>query len=282
MLAPALPPPAVPPDRVVITVGDVKITAAQFDSIIGLLPPASQGQARSLNGRKQFGDAVVRILALSQEGRQRKLDQTNAFKIQSMFAEDNLLAGATAAEVTKDVKVDDAAVQKYYHDHQAEFEQVHARHILIRFTGSPAPLPPGRKEMTDAEALAKAQEIRKKLDAGGDFVALAKEESYDTSNAGNGGDLGTFHHGMMAPPFEQASFAMKPGDISDPVKTQFGYHIIKVESKESKTFEEAKPDIEKRLKPEMTQKAVEDLVKKANAVMDPEFFPGSGAAPAKQ
>jgi len=264
-------PPPVSPDKVIVTVGEVSLTAAQYDFIVASLPQQYQVSARG-PGRKQFADALVRILALSEEGRRRKLDQSSAFQVQSMFAQDNVLAGATAEQVGKEVKFDDADMHKYYQDHQGEFEQAHARHILIRMQGSPAPAAPGKKELSDAEALAKAQEIRKKLDAGGDFAALAKEESDDTSNAPNGGDLGTFRHGQMVPAFDQATFALKPGEISQPVKTQFGYHLIKLESKDAKSFEEVKPDLERRMRPELTTKAVEDLVKKANAVLDPDFF----------
>lgn len=142
---PPPPPPTVAPDKVVITVDDIKITAAQFDSIIGLLPPQSQAQARTTAGRKQFGDAIVRIMALADEGRRRKVDQTPAFQMQLKFAQDNLLAGATAEAVNKDVKVDDAELHKYYDEHQKEFESAHARHILIRVTGSPSPCPPVKR-----------------------------------------------------------------------------------------------------------------------------------------
>jgi len=263
--------PTVPPDRVVITVGDVKITAEQFDKIISLLPPQSQAAARGA-GRKQFGDAVVRILALSEEARKQKLDQTPTFQLQSTFSQNNLLAGAMAEQVNKNLKIDDAELQKYYDEHASEFEQVHVRHILIRVKGSPSPLAAGKKDLTEEEALAKAKEIREKLVAGGDFAALAKEESYDTGNAGSGGDLGMVRHGMMVGPFEQVAFSLKVGEISEPVKTQFGYHIIKVESSEKKTFAEVKPEIERRLRPQIQQKALEDLVKQANPVMDPEFF----------
>ena len=87
------------------------------------------------------------------------------------------------------------------------------------------------------------------MQAGGDFAELATKESDDTGSAANGGDLPPFHHGQMVPVFEQAAFAMEPGKISEPVKSQFGYHIIKLESKSTKSFEEAKPEIVKKLKP---------------------------------
>ena len=76
----------------------------------------------------------------------------------------------------------------------------------------------------------------------------------------------------MVPAFEQAAFAMKPGDLSDPVKSQFGYHLIKVESKDVKPFADARPDLEKQLGQTTLQKAVEDMVKKTQVIQDPEYF----------
>jgi parvulin-like peptidyl-prolyl isomerase len=76
----------------------------------------------------------------------------------------------------------------------------------------------------------------------------------------------------MVPAFDQAAFAMKPGDLSEPVKTQLGYHLIKVEAHDFKSFEEVRPDLERRMRPELAQKALEDLQKKSNVVLDPEFF----------
>jgi len=263
--------PTVPPEKVVLTVGDVSLTSAQFDMIIDALPEQYRPIARG-GGRKQFADNLVKVLVLSEEGKRRKLDQTPGFKTQTMFQNANLLASATFTDVTKDVKISDADLHKYYDEHKNEFEQVRARHILIRFQGSPLPLKPGQKDLTEAEALAKSQELLKRIKGGEDFAAVATKESDDTGSAANGGDLNFFKRGQMVPSFEQAAFALEPGQISDPVKSQFGYHIIKVEAKESKSFDEMKPDLEKRLKPEQSQKAVDELQKKTSVVYDPVFF----------
>jgi parvulin-like peptidyl-prolyl isomerase len=271
--------PNVAPDKVVLTIGDTKITAAQFDHIVNSLPPQFQANARGA-GRKQFADNVVRIFVLSEEGKKRKLDQSDAFKDQQLFQNANMLAGLTYDALGKDAGVDAAEVQKYYEAHKGEFERVKARHILIRSAGSPLPVKPGAKELSDADALAKAQEIRKKIEAGADFATVARAESDDTTSGEQGGDLGFFGRNQMVPPFEEAAFAMKPGELSQPVKTPFGYHIIKCEAKESKSLEEMKPDIEKRLRPEQAQKVMENLQKKTNVVFDPEFFPGTAPAPA--
>ena len=263
--------PTVAPDKVVLTVGDVTLTSAQFDAIIDVLPEQYKPVARGA-GRKQFADNLVKVLVLSQEGKRRKLDQTPAFKTQVMFQSANTLAANTFADIGKDLKISDADLHKYYDEHKNDYEQVRARHILIRFTGSPLPLKPGQKDLTEAEALAKAQEIVKRVKGGEDFALVAMKESDDTGSAANGGDLNFFHRGQMVPSFEQAAFSLPVGSISDPVKSQFGYHIIKVEAKEAKSFDDVKGDIEKRLKPEESQKYLEDLQKKSAVLYDPVFF----------
>jgi parvulin-like peptidyl-prolyl isomerase len=263
--------PVVPPDRVVVAVGDLTITAAQFDQIIDALPEQYRAVARG-SGRKQFADNVVRIAVLAQEGKRRKLDESSAYRTQSRFEDASILANMTYEEIGKNAKLDEADVRKYFEAHKAEFEQVRARHILIRVQGSPAAVRPGQKDLTEAEALAKAQDLRKRIQAGEDFAQLARQESDDTGSGAKGGDLGFFRHGQMVPSFEEAAFAMQPGDLSEPVKTPFGYHVIKVEAKESKSFEDVRPELERRMRPEQAQKTLEELQKKTPVILDPDFF----------
>ena len=259
----------VPPDTVVLSVGDFKLTAAQFDLLIDMLPEQSKAFARG-PGRKQFGDQLAKTLVLAQEARRQKLDGTPTFQIQSTMQVDNVLANLMFQDLIKGVKVDDAALHKYYDDHKAQFEQIRARHILIRFQGSPLPVKPGQKDLTPDEALAKAQELEKRIVAGEDFAKIAAAESDDSSNAAKGGDLGFFGHGRMVPSFEQAAFKLTPGQVSDPVKSNFGYHIIKVE--EVKPFDDLKADVEKAMAPEQARQQLDDLQKKSAVVYNTEFF----------
>ena len=168
---PAVIVPQVPPDRVVITVGDIKITAAQFNAFVESLPAQYRNNMGRGNGRKQLADNIAKTLTLAQEAQKRKLDQTPEFKSQEMFQNLNLLANALATQAGKDLQVTEADVRQYYEAHKNEFETVHARHILIRFTGSQVPVRPGQKDLSEAEALAKAQEVRKKIQDGGDSVS---------------------------------------------------------------------------------------------------------------
>jgi peptidyl-prolyl cis-trans isomerase C len=259
------------PNKVVIVVGDEKITAAEYDEIINALPAQYQKAARGPQ-KRQIADQLVQVKVLSQEAEKRGLEKQPAVKEQLIFSRQNILAGALYNELVKSVKIDDAAIQAYYTEHKAEFESAKARHILIRFKGSQVPLRPGQKELSDEEALAKAQDIKKQLAGGADFIALAKSDSDDTGSGANGGDLGTFKHGQMVGEFEKAAFALPIGQISDPVKTQFGYHIIKVEEKQAKTLEEAKAEIMEKLRPEAAKKEADEMRKKASVTMDDGYF----------
>jgi parvulin-like peptidyl-prolyl isomerase len=133
-------------------------------------------------------------------------------------------------------------------------------------------LKPNEKDLTDEEALAKAQDIRKKILAGADFATLAKAESDDAGSGAKGGDLGTFKHGQMVPAFDQAAFALPVDQLSEPVKTQFGYHIIKVTSRSAKTFDESKAQIEKDLKPKLAKEAMDQLKAHTPVTLNDGYF----------
>jgi peptidyl-prolyl cis-trans isomerase C len=268
---PAPKPTAVPPDKVVLTVGDEKLTAGEFDQLVDALPEQVRASARGPN-RRQFADQLVRIKIMSQEARKRKLDESPTVQLQIELQKENLLANVLFQEMATNVKVDEATAQKYFEQHKSEYETVHARHILVRFKGSQLPVAAGKKELTEEEALAKAQEIRKKIAAGEDFAALAKTESDDAQTGPKGGDLGTFRHSQMVPEFEQTAFSLAVGQVSEPVKSKFGYHIIKVEQHETKTFQEVRPELEKKMGPELARNAIENLQKQVPVMLDDSFF----------
>ncbi len=266
---PAPPKPVeVPPDRVVLKAGSVTLTAAQFEALIDGLPDNVKVQARGPR-RKQFADFLVRAYILSDEGRRRKLEETHAYQVQSMLNDDQVLAGLVIAQVNAETKVDLAEARKYYDEHIRDYEEVTARHILIRVKGSQVPVKPGAKDLTDQEALAKANDLHKRILAGEDFATLARTES-DDSTSSNGGLLPPFPHGRMIPSFEEVAFKLKPGEVSEPVKTPYGYHIIKVEAHTTKSFEQVQAQIERSLDGQKAQKTVEDMTK--GAFYDPEFF----------
>jgi parvulin-like peptidyl-prolyl isomerase len=108
--------------------------------------------------------------------------------------------------------------------------------------------------------------------AGADFATVAKENSDDKGSGANGGDLGAFRKGQMVPEFDKEAFLLPPGQVSQPVKSAFGYHIIKVESHSTKPFDEVKPEILKRIPGDMAQKALQDLKVKKPPVYNDAYF----------
>ena len=139
-------------------------------------------------------------------------------------------------------QVTDAEVQAYYNAHQDQYqvkEQVKVRHILIA-------VPSGADAKTDAAAKAKAEDILKQIKAGGNFADLAAKNSDDPGSKVQGGELGFLDRGKTVPEFDKAAFTLAPGQTSDVIKTQFGYHILQVEEKKTahlRPVAEVKPEI---------------------------------------
>jgi len=263
-------PVEVPPDKVVFKVGSETLTRKQFEDLADGLPDNEKAAVRGPM-RTRFADFLVQVLSLADEARRRKLDETHAFQVQSKLSDDRVLSGLLVEQLRATTKVDEADARKYYDEHKDSYLQITARHILISTKGSQAGVKPGAQELTDEEALAKANDLRKRILAGEDFAAIAKAESNDSSNAANGGLLPPFGHGAMVPSFEQAALKLKPGEISEPVKTPFGYHIIKLEDIKTKPFEAVRPDIERTLAPQAVQKVLDEMTK--DKFLDPDYFP---------
>ena len=260
-------------DPVVLTVGDDKMTKSEFERLIAGLPQQAQARAQSPGGKRQVAEQVAQLKAMAQEARKRGVDKTDQAKELIKFQTDSVLANALYREISTGVKADGAAAQAYYDQHKVEYDQVTASHILIRYKGSSVPMKAGGKDLTPEEALAKAQDIRKRLAAGEDFAKLAIDESDDDTSAKIGGSLGEpFTHGRMVPAFEEVAFKQPVGELSEPVKTQFGYHIIKVTKHEAASFDSVRQGIEQRLKPELAQKAVEEIRKQAAVTMNDSYF----------
>jgi parvulin-like peptidyl-prolyl isomerase len=261
--------PAPAGDPVVITIGTEKLTQSQFEQILATLPAQQRAAVEKPEGRRQMAEQLSELLMLAHEAKVQKLDQDHDVQARLTLQTNQVLANAEYQALGKP---DDAALHAYYDAHKAEMDQVHARHILIRFKGSRVPLRAEQKDLTEEEALAKAKEVRAKLVAGAKFEEVAKVESDDVGSGDNGGDLDPFTKGNMVPEFETAAFALPIGQISEPVKSEFGYHLILVESRKSKTFAEASPEMLQQVGPDQAKKGLEELKKKTPLVLNEAYF----------
>ncbi|MGE5612174.1 MAG: peptidylprolyl isomerase [Bacillota bacterium] len=263
--------PAVDPNKVVMKVGDTTMTAGQFEDFVSALPPEVQQMARGPAKRK-IGEDLMKLKLLAGEARKQGLDKSEKFKQQMQLMADNALAGALINQVSTKL-VTDADVQKFYDDHKAEYERATVRHILVAIGGD--------KAVTDAQAKAKADQLKARLDKGEDFAAIAKAESDDPGSKEDGGELQPFGRGQMVPEFEQVAFTQKEGTISAPVKTKFGYHIIQTKKLDTAPLEEVKDEIAEQLKPQKIDGMVQQLKAQAKPELDESFFgPAAPAAPA--
>lgn len=154
--------------------------------------------------------------------------------------------------VTKNAKVSDAELQKYYDSHKSEFnvgETRKVRHILLAPTKETSTTATATQAQWDA-VKAKAVNLEQQLAKGADFATLAKANSDDPGSKAQGGDLGNVTKGMMVPEFDKSAFSLAKGKISEPIKTQYGYHIIQVtdiQPAKQLTFAEAKEQIRSTL-----------------------------------
>jgi peptidyl-prolyl cis-trans isomerase C len=275
--SPAAPAAKVDPNTVVLTIGGHQLTAAQYEQIVkAILPP--QVQAVALGPAKRaYAQKIAELFTLSAEAEKLHLDQQPTAKDQIELQRRTALSVHEFQKIQKDIPVTDAQVQSFYDANHSLYETIHARHILVRVRGSVGPAKPGKPDLTENEALQKAKAIRERLVVGEDFAKVAREESDDTS-AAKGGDLGEISHGHSVPQFEAAAFALKPGEISQPVRTPYGYHIIQVESHTVKPLAEVKDDILARLRNAAAPAVVKRLVDKAGYHLDEKYFGPDPAA----
>jgi peptidyl-prolyl cis-trans isomerase C len=184
---------------------------------------------------------LIDLKIVSKAAEDKKLENTDDFKKRLAFTRSRLLMDSLLATEGKSATNDDS-MKKVYEEASKQItgeQEVHARHILV-----------------ESEDEAKA--VKEELSKGADFAELAKKKSKDPG-ASDGGDLGFFTKDQMVPEFSTVAFALEPGKVSDPVKSQFGWHIIKVEEKRSRqapAFDQVKGQIETYV----TRKAQADYV----------------------
>jgi len=230
--APAAPAVEITPQTVVATVGGEAITEGDIQFAAEDL--AQELQQMPPEQRKAFLVTVlIDMKVMAKAAREQQMDQTDLFKLRLRYLEDRALRRAYFGEKIA-TAVTPEALQAAYAAMTATFqgtEEVHARHILVA---------------TEEEAKA----VKAELDGGKDFAELAKEKSTDPSAQQNGGDLGFFAKGMMVKPFEDAAFTMEVGAVSAPIKSDFGWHVIKLEEKrmsQPPSIEQVTPQLQQQV-----------------------------------
>ncbi len=236
------------PEDYLVKINNTYITEEDFMEKFQTLPAWAQKRFTDEEGKKQFVNEIVKEELLYQEALNRGIDKDPYFQDRiEEFRRMTLVSTILKNEVEEKASVDEQELRDFYERHKDSFstgEEVKASHILV-----------------DTEA--EAEDILKKIMMKESFSELAKKFSKDHTSAIKGGDLGFFGKGRMVPGFEKVAFELQPGEVSDLVKTKFGYHIIKViEKRESKLrdFDEVRSVIEQRLKAEKQKTLFDDFI----------------------
>lgn len=192
-----------------ITDADLAIAESEIGADMGTLPEAQK--------RMSLLEFLIDNQLFAEAAEAEKLGEGPAFEQRLTYLKRRALRELYFEKIIK-TSVSDADARKLYDEQVAKLkpeEEVSARHILV-----------------DTED--KAKELKEKIKGGGDFAALAKENSKDPGSKDDGGNLGYFGHGQMVPQFEEVVFKLQKGEVSDPVKTDFGWHLIKIEDRRMK------------------------------------------------
>lgn len=235
----------------IANVNGASITASEFEKRMERLTGEGQGNFDSPEGKEELLDILIAREVLSQEGKRLGIEKKKEVKDRIDELTKEVLINEVVNQIATE-KLTDTELKKYYEKNRNDFREVRASHILVK---------------TEEEA----KDVKKQLDGGADFAALAKDKSIDPGSAPRGGDLGFFTKDRMVKPFADAAFLMKPNEISKPVKSAFGYHVIKVvETKEPKNFQELTPAQIQGLRGVMINSEIDQLKAKAKIKVNKE------------
>ena len=259
--------------KVIANIDGYKLTEDKFNLLIQSLPANAKQQYQGEEGKKKLLDQLVVQKLLVEEAKKLGLDKKPEYLVKKEMDEDSLLLEQYYKYLFDNYKPDDKALKDFYNSHPELFapqEEFEAYHILVTPQKDQKVFNTKKSDAkNEAEALKKLKMIQRLLKKGVPFEKVAKEYSEGPS-APRGGYLGKFNLGRMIPEFENALKKMKPGEISEPVKTRFGYHIIYLKNRikpEPKPFDKLSDQEKNQVMQQFFRKLLEDKIEelKANA-----------------
>lgn len=270
-------PSVTPPDKVVIVIGDLKITARDTEKMLENFPP-QQRSFYSGQGKRQLAEYILNSKLLTKEAEKRHLDESEEVKIRLNIARDSILMYAVRQELQKEMTSTAEEAQKFLDDNITKYEEARVRRIVFQ---APFSLPNSgtagmESPATKEEAFAKAEEIRKKLLEGADFEEIAAKYSSDPMSSGKGGDLGYIRRGtkthLIVPSLEQIIFSIPVGSISEVQATALGYEIVKVEDRRKPKLEDVRKEVDTDLRNQKFENFLKEMRNGQNVQIDEDYF----------
>ena len=267
------------PNRVIATIDGKQITAKQAADL--LKPLAPEVRKRYENQLPQLVQEAYMQEQLAEEAAKLNLDQQSPWKEQIQMARANILTQAYLSKMTGagGGTVSTADAQQYYNAHPEDFDQMKLSGIFIAFSGPGTPASSPSAARTEEQAREKATDVEKKLKAGSDFATVARTDSDNQQTAAQGGALGTYstNDTRLPPDVKAAITKLQPGQVTEPIRIPNAMLILKLESHNKLTFEQAQPTINQKIQTDKSQAVMkQEMAKYKIQVQDPEFFNGAG------
>ncbi len=237
------------------TVGEARITVDSFRSSLEALPPQWQARAKTPSGRKQILEHQIRAQLIELEAEDRGISSEPKVAYQIEQAVQRILLQELMKVWQNEFDIPEEDLLDYYNKNKQKFaggQKYRAQHVLVKVSENAS-------QAKKQEARQKALAAKKKIEDGAKFEDVAREMSEGPS-ASKGGDLGYVEKGRFHPKFEETALSLKPGELSGPVQTPFGFHIIRlvdVKEPNDQSFEDVKDEIRKQIMPRKRQEAFE-------------------------
>lgn len=267
--APAAAPAAVPNGPVIMRVNGEPVTESEFALFLSTLPDNIRQMANQSEARKRIAEQFVRMKVVEQEGRKLGAEKDPDVQAKMGFGHTNVLVEYALKKMAPNPP--ESQLRAEYEKHKSEFGAAELSHILVAYQGGQIP-PKSGPALPEAQALQKAQAIEEKLRSGALFGPTAAQLSDDTTTGVQGGKLGEVQPGMLPPELQAVVDRLNPGEISQPVKSQFGIHIFRLDDRRAASYDRVRPMLLRKVQQDAVTAAVEKLQQSAHVEMDPKYF----------
>lgn len=263
------------PGKVVMHVNGEPVTEAEFNAFLTAVPEQQRAVFASPAGKRQLADELVRMKALEQEAERLGIKDDAEMKAQMEL----LRTQVTAQRVLQKLVEQNAEKEVAAAYEREKKNALSLRHIVVAYQGGMSPPKAQGTPPTEQQAMQKAAGIAARVRGGADFAQVARTESDDQESAQRGGSLGPLRADQLPPEIATVVSKLKPGEVSDPVRTQFGIHVFSVAEP---SMEDLKPMLMQQVQQEIAQREITRLQKAAKVEMDEQFFPKVPALPGQQ
>lgn len=261
--------------RVVMRVNGEPVTEGEFNAFMSAVPEQQRAMFAGPGGKRELANELVRMKSLEQEARRLGVDKDPDLTTQLSLLKTQLTATRALQKIVEQRA--EKQIQTLYEKEKGS--SLSLRHIVVAYEGGMLP-PRGQGKPPSSEAATrKASALVTRLRGGADFAEVARAESDDPESGQRGGSLGPLRAEMLPPEVSGVVTKLKPGQISEPVKTQFGVHVFSVAQP---TLEDLRPMLEQQVQNQIVQEEVKRLQQKAKVDLDPQFFPQAPTTPPAQ